>query len=95
VLLQWRSTPSTGHGFESPVFTKALHPPDRRTDADIKLFGRFTSGSSFFHEVDDARAFSTHQDTVHALGSPPAINALDSHLRRVLGIPIHCGRDVL
>src|ERR1700719_1929468 len=27
VLLQWRSTPSTGHGFESPVFTKALHPP--------------------------------------------------------------------
>jgi hypothetical protein len=23
------------------------------------------------------------------------INALDSHLRRVLGIPIHCGRDVL
>src|ERR1700720_3703014 len=50
VLLQWRSTPSTGHGFESPVFTKALHPPDRRTDADIKLFGRLTSGSSFFHE---------------------------------------------
>src|ERR1700719_4483333 len=39
VLLQWRSTPPTGHGFGSPVFTKALHPPDRRTDADIKLFG--------------------------------------------------------
>jgi hypothetical protein len=48
VLLQWRSTPSTGHGFGSPVFTKALHPPDRRTDADIKLFGRLPSGSSFF-----------------------------------------------
>jgi hypothetical protein len=35
VLLQWRSTPATGHGFGSPVFTKALHPPDRRTDAHI------------------------------------------------------------
>src|SRR5436190_23137234 len=28
VLLQWGSTPSTGHGFGSPVFTKALHPPN-------------------------------------------------------------------
>jgi hypothetical protein len=23
----------------SPVFTKTLHPPDRRTAADLKLFG--------------------------------------------------------
>jgi len=94
VLLQWRSAPSTGHGFGSPVFTKALHPPDRRTDADIKLFGRFPSGSSFFHEVDDARSQLTRIRSMHW----PAlrrINALDSHLQRVLGIPIHCGRDVL
>src|SRR5580700_2078503 len=94
VLLQWRSTPSTGHGFESPVFTKALHPPDRRTDADIKLFSRLPSGSSFLHEVDDARSQLTRIRFMHW----PAlrrINALDSHLRRVLGIPIHCGRDVL
>jgi hypothetical protein len=92
--LQRRSTPSTGHGFESPVFTKALHPPDRRTDADIKLFGRLPSGSSFFHEVDDARSQLTRIRSMHW----PAlrrINALDLHLRRVLGIPIHCGRDVL
>src|ERR1700680_3952172 len=94
VLLQWRSTPPTGHGFGSPVFTKALHPPDRRTDADIKLFGRLPSGSSFFHEVDDARSQLTRIRSMHW----PAlrrINALDSHLRGVLGIPIHCGRDVL
>src|SRR5580704_14693634 len=65
VLLQWRSTPSTGHGFESPVFTKALHPPDRRTDADIKLFGRLTSRSSFFHEVDDARSQLTRIRSMH------------------------------
>src|SRR6476661_7014382 len=65
VLLQWRTTPSTGHGFESPVFTKALHPPDRRTDADIKLFGRLTSGSSFFHEVDDARSQLTRIRSMH------------------------------
>src|ERR1700730_14297529 len=94
VLLQWRSTPSTGHGFESPVFTKALHPPDRRTDADIKLFGRLTSGSSFFHEVDDARSQLTRIRSMH-WAALRRINALDSHLRRVLGIPIHCGRDVL
>ena len=94
VLLQWRTTPSTGHGFESPVFTKALHPPDRRTDADIKLFGRLTSGSSFFHEVDDARSQLTRIRSMH-WEALRRINALDSHLRRVLGIPIHCGRDVL
>src|ERR1700730_8373477 len=94
VLLQWRSTPSTGHGFESPVFTKALHPPDRRTDADIKLFGRLTSGSSFFHEIDDARSQLTRIRSMH-WAALRRINALDSHLRRVLGIPIHCGRDVL
>src|SRR3984893_18379390 len=85
VLLQWRSTPSTGHGFGSAVFTKALHPPDRRTDADIKLFGRLPSGCSFFHKVDDARSQLTRIRSMHW----PAlrrINALDSHL---LGIPIH------
>src|SRR5271166_5976299 len=65
VLLQWRSTPSTGHGFESPVFTKALHPPDRRTDADIKLFSRLPSGSSFLHEVDDARSQLTRIRFMH------------------------------
>jgi hypothetical protein len=30
---QGRSTPSARHRFASPVFAKALHPPDRRTDA--------------------------------------------------------------
>src|ERR1700692_1452364 len=34
VLLQWRSTPSTGHWLASPVVAKALHPPDRGTDGD-------------------------------------------------------------
>src|SRR6202047_4078950 len=90
VLLPWRSIPSHGHGFESPVFTKALHPPDRR----FKLFGRLTSGSSFFHEVDDARSQLTRIRSMH-WAALRRINALDSHLRRVLGIPIHCGRDVL
>src|SRR3981189_842916 len=79
---------------ESPVFPKALHPSDRRTDADLKLFGRFPSRSSFFHEVDDTHSQLTRIRSMHW----PAlrrINASDSHLRRVLGIPIHCGRDVL
>ena len=58
VLLQWRGTPSTGHGFASPVFTKALDPADRRTDAEIKPFGRLPSGPSLFNEVDDARSLA-------------------------------------
>jgi hypothetical protein len=97
VLLQGRSTPSTGHGFGSPVFTKALHPPDRRTDADIKLFGRLPSRSSFFHEVDDAHSQLTRIRSMHwpALRRINALDSQDSHLRHVLGIPIHCCRDVL
>ena len=94
VLLQWRSTPSTGHWLGSPIVTKALHPPDRGTDADVVLVGRFTSGSSSFHEANDShsqltRIWSTHWLTLRR------INALDSLLRRNLGIPIHSGRDVL
>src|SRR6478672_6053035 len=94
VLLQWRSTPPTGHGFGSPVFTKALHPPDRRTDADIKLFGRLPSGSSFFREVDDARSQLT-RITVHALGSPPANQCLRLAPPACLGNPDSFRSDVL
>src|SRR6202011_4517051 len=94
VLLQWRSTPSTGHGFESPVFTKALHPPDCRTDANLELFHSHTARSSSFREVYGARAQLTTIRSMHWLALR-RINALDSHLRRVLGNPIHCGRDVL
>src|SRR6202047_3572878 len=87
VLLQWRSTPSTGHGFERPVFTKALNTRERRTAADSNLFGLLTSGSSFFHEIDDARSQLTRIRSMH-WAALRRINALDSHLRRVLGIPI-------
>src|SRR6516225_390492 len=54
VLLQWRRTPSTAHWLGSSVVAKALHPPDRRTDADIVLFGCFASGCSCFHEANDS-----------------------------------------
>jgi hypothetical protein len=49
----------------------------------------------FIATLGGARAFSTHQDTVHALLALRRINALDSLFRDVLGIPIHSGRDVL
>src|SRR5271166_4274363 len=81
-----RSTPSTGHGFESPVFTKALHPPDRRTDADIKLFGRLPSGSSFFHEVDDARSQRTRIRSMH-YGQPSGESILRLAPPACLGNP--------
>jgi len=94
VLLQWRSAPSTGYGLAGPVVTKALHPSDRRTDADIELFGRLTSGSSSFHKANDShsqltRIWSMHWSTLRR------INALDSLFQRALGIPIHSGWDVL
>ena len=94
MLLQWRSTPSAGHRFTSPVFAKALHPTDRRTDADLELVGRPTSRSSSFHEVNDAHSQLTRIRSMHW----PAlrrISALDLLLRADLGIPIYSGRDVL
>src|SRR6266581_5686876 len=94
VLLQWRGTPSTGYWLAGPVVAKALHPPDRGTDADVKLFGCFTSGSSSFHEANDSHSQLTRIRSMHWV-TLRRINALDSLLRRALGIPIHSGRDVL
>ena len=94
MLLQGRSTPSARHRFVSPVFAKALHPPDRRTGADLELFRRPTSRSSSFHEVYDARSQLTRIRSMHWLALR-RINALDSLFRCVLGIPIYSGRDVL
>ncbi len=94
VLLQRRCTPSARHRIGSPVVAEALHPPDRGTDADVELVGRLTSGRSSFHEPNDShsqltRIRSTHWPVLRR------INALDSHLRQTLGIPIHSGWDVL
>src|SRR6202162_1698572 len=65
VLLQWRSTPSTGYWLAGPVVAKALHPPDRGTDANIELFGCFTSGSSSFHETNDSHSQLTRIRSMH------------------------------
>ena len=94
ILLQGGSAPATGHWFANPIFAKALHPADRRTGADLELFGRLTSRSSCFNKVNYAYSQLTRVRSAHC----PAlrrINALDSLLRSSLGIPIHSGRDVL
>src|SRR5260221_8113746 len=80
VLLQWRRTPATGYWLGSPVVAKALHPSDRGTDADLELFGRFTSGSSSFHEANDAHSQLTRIRSMH-WSTLRRINALDSLLR--------------
>src|SRR3979411_3169161 len=46
--------PSTGHWFASPIFAKALHPADRRTGADLELFGRLTSRYYWLNKVQQA-----------------------------------------
>lgn len=94
MLLQWRSTSATRHWLAGPVGAKVLHPPDRGTDADVVLFGRFTSRPSFFHEMNNAHSQLTRIRSPH-WPALQRINALDSLLHRALGIPIHSGRDVL
>ena len=88
VLLQWRSTPSTGYWLAGPVVAKALHPSDRGTDADVELFGRFTSGPSSFHEANDPHSQLTRIRSMH-WSTLRRINALDLLLRQTLGIPIY------
>src|SRR6267378_1018657 len=70
VLLQWRSTPSTRYWLAGPVLAKALYPSDRGTDADVELFGRFTSGSSVFHKANDSHSQLTRIRSMH--GQPSA-----------------------
>src|SRR5262249_42727888 len=86
--------PSTPHWFASPVLAKALHPADCRTGTDLKLFGRFASRSSRLHEVNYANPQLTRIRSPHCLALW-RINALESLIRRSLGIPIHSGRDAL
>ncbi len=88
VLLQWRNTPSTGYWLAGPVVAKALHPPDRGTDADIELFGRFTSGSSSFHEANDLHSQLTRIRSMH-WSTLRRINALE------LAPPIRLGNPDL
>ena len=96
MLLQARSTPSARHRFVSPVFAKALHPPDRRTGADLELFRRPTSRSSSFHEVYDARSQLTRIRSMHWLALR-RINALELPLPVRLGNPdlLRSGRAVV
>src|SRR3974390_1992773 len=94
ILLQRGRAPSTGHRFGRPIFAKALHPPDRRTRADLELFGRFTPRYHGRHVLNKANS------QVPRIRSPhwPAlrrINALASLCRGVLGIPIHSRWDAL
>src|SRR5216683_956868 len=56
---------------------KALHPPDRRTDADLELYRGPTSRSSSFHEGYNARSQLTRIRSMHWLALR-RINALDS-----------------
>ena len=77
-----------------PVVAKALTRSDRGTDADVELFGRFTSGPSSFHEANDPHSQLTRTRSMH-WSTLRRINALDSLLSQTLGIPIHSARDVL
>lgn len=95
IFLQWRSASSAGHGLVGSIIAKALHPANRGTGADLELFGRFTPRSSSFYEVNDPHSQLTRIRSMH-WKALRRINALDSLLRGVLGIPdsLHPGRAV-
>jgi hypothetical protein len=63
-------------------------------NTNLELFCGPTSRSFSFHEVYDARSQLTRIRSMHWLALR-RINALDSLIRCVLGIPIHSSRDVL
>src|SRR5215472_10497743 len=72
VLLQRRNAPSARHRLRSSVVAKALKPPDCRTNADVELFGRLSSSSARFHEVNNphsqrARIGSPHRSSPHRI----------------------------
>jgi len=94
IFLQWRSASSAPHGFAGSIIAKALHPANRRTGANLELFGRVTSRCSSFHEVNDAHSQLHRIRSMH-WQAPRRINALDSLIRGVLGIPIHSAWDAL
>jgi len=94
IFLQWRSASSAGHGFAGSIIAKPLHPANRRTGADLELFGCATSRSPSFHEVNDAHSQLTRIRSMH-WKALRRINAIDSLLRGALGIPIHSARDML
>src|SRR5215471_15195018 len=54
IFLQRGRAPSTGHRFARSVFAKALHPADRGTRADLKVFGSLTSGGPCFYKLNHA-----------------------------------------
>jgi CheY-like chemotaxis protein len=59
-----------------PVLAKALQPVNRRTGADLELFGRSTSGSPSFHEVNDAHSQLTRIRSMHW----PALQRINNKL---------------
>ena len=71
IRLQRRNAPAPGHWFANPIFAKALHPADRRTGANLELFGRLDVAILRLQQ-SELRAFSAHQGTLRALPSPPA-----------------------
>jgi hypothetical protein len=77
ILLQRRRAPSAEHRLERSIFVKTLQPADRGTGADLKMFGRITSRSACFHELDHAYSQVSRIRSPHR-SIPHRINALDS-----------------
>src|SRR5215468_9124620 len=69
IFFQRRGAPSTGHRFQRPIFVKTLHPADRGTRADLKVFGSITSRSPCFHKLDHANSQVSRIRSPH--WSPP------------------------
>jgi hypothetical protein len=95
VLLQRRNTPSARCRFRRSIVAKALQSSDRRTNADVELFGRLASGSPRLHEINNSPSQRARIWSPHRL-SPRRINALSlAHSAAIVNPSIHSSRDLL
>src|SRR6266481_1488478 len=86
VLLQRGDAPSAWLGPGRSVRFPALHPSNRRTRADLQLFGGLTPRRSRLHKSNDSHSHLTGIRSAH--GTPPGESMrIESVPGRPLGIP--------
>src|ERR1035437_4076498 len=86
-LLQWRSASSVWYGHSASGIAPALKPFDRRTGADLKIFGSLAPRSTALNSCDDALSKFHRIRVWHCSTSKGGINANRLAHKQPLGNP--------
>src|SRR5665647_1021464 len=86
-LLQWRSASSVWYGHGTSGIAPALKPFDRRTGADLKMFGSLAPRSTALNSCDDALSKFHRIRVWHCSTSKSGINANRLAHKQPLGNP--------